>query len=184
MPIAGGLREELRQPALEVAEQQVDVEHVVRLDRLRLGPSGLAAAGPGAQQVRVLGQLSVHRQLLGGGRLQAAALHGEDHHELHAAGGAGDLDRVAVLDLTEHPQLAVPEAAAADRAVVVASAVPDEVDEPHLAAMLRPRPSMQTHPSGPTTAPWSVPAGRAIRSPGQSRMSRSLSVNVIEPATQ
>src|SRR5207249_7529509 len=132
--------------------------------------------------------VKVPRQLLEGQHvfhaLQARALNRQDHDELDVARCAGDLDREAVLYVAQQPHVTVVQVPSADGAVVVAGAVPDEVEKPHREAILPPRPSMQVHPLGPTTAPCTVPAGSTIRSPDPSGISRSCRVNVIDPATQ
>src|SRR5215472_11221607 len=160
------------------------VEHLVGLDGLRLWHR-LLRPRRRAHEVCVVGQAALHSQVIGGSRLQPlAALHRQDDDELHPAGCAGHLDGVPVFHVLKHAQLAVTQAAAAGGTVVVARAVADEVNEPHLGAILRPRPSMQVHPFGPTRAPWRVRGGSTIRSPGPRRISPSASVKVIEPATQ
>src|SRR5712692_3608811 len=114
-----GLLQELDQRALEVLEQQVDVEDLIGIDRSRPG-----------RHLRRLQRLLFDR-------LRHRALDGEDDDEGDVAGGAGHLDRVPLLDVREHPDLAALQAPATDRAVVVAGAIADELEHAHPAAILR-----------------------------------------------
>ena len=124
--------------------------------------------------------------------LDRAACDREHDDERHLALGAGDLKVEPFILMTEDLDVAALQAAPADRAVVEASPVADELDDAHRRPILRRKtrhhrcPSMHVHPSGPTTAECTVPAARTMRSPAfkSSSFPSLSSTNVIDPSTQ
>src|SRR5258707_563639 len=136
------LVDELCERALEVLEIHVKVEDLVDCDRL-----------------------GGHDRLRRGNRLldllDSAARDRQHDDEGHLALGARDLQVESLLFVAEDLDVAAFEAASADRAVVEAGAVADELDDAHRRPSYAPRirqparyrlPSMHVQPEGPTTA--------------------------------
>src|SRR5712692_11934197 len=176
-----GLVQEVLQRALEGLQVQMHVQDLVHRYRVGLADRGLTARrsrlGRGLDRLHL-----VHRP----------ARDRQHDDERHLALGARDLQVKALVLVAEDLDVAAFKAAAADRAVVEASPVADELDDAHRRPILRREalghlcPSMHLQPCGPTTAECTVPAGSTIRSPAfkSSSLPSSSSTNVMDPSTQ
>src|SRR5438270_1411503 len=175
--------QQVLQRALEGLQVQMHVQDLVHRDRVGLPHGGARRA----RRTRRLGRRVDRLDLVDGSSRDR-----QDDDERHLALGARDLKVKALVLVAEDLDVAALQAAPADRAVVEASPVADELDDAHRRPILRRkarhhrRPSMHVHPSGPTTAECTVPAARTMRSPAlkSSSLPSLSSTNVIDPSTQ
>ena len=133
--------EELVERALEVFQEQVHLEHLVRLDgvgrRRSRSLGGQHLIGHellGHELLVVFRKRLVHRDLI------QYVLDREDHDLRDAARGAGHLYGEPLVLVVKYPDLAAAQVTAANGAVVVTGPISDEFDAAHPGRSIMPPP--------------------------------------------